>query len=101
MELQWLPQLLLYRGPDELIAQADGFTTGTAVIEVEADATGPYYLVATSALILESGAYTLSASEPPAGAVSAHLRSKARDHRLSGKRPTFERRIGPTITRHP
>lgn len=84
-----VPQVLLYRETSELIAQATGFTTGTAAIEFEADATGHYYVAATSALILEVGAYTLSISDPSASAAGAT--PEPRSHGLAGEIFKFNR----------
>ena len=62
---EFRPLLQLYRGSGDLIAEAGGFGDD-AVIDFEADVTGSYYFVATSALILGTGAYTLSVSDPSA-----------------------------------
>jgi hypothetical protein len=59
------PLVQVYREGSELVAQAGA--VGTATVEFEADQTGPYYVVATSALKLQFGAYTLSITDPTAG----------------------------------
>jgi hypothetical protein len=74
---EFVPLLLLYRGSGDLIAEAGGSMTGNAVIDFEADATGSYYFVATSALILGSGAYTLSVSDPSGAPASIAARASA------------------------
>jgi hypothetical protein len=74
---EFVPLLQLYRGSGDLIAEAGGSMTGKAVIDFEADVTGSYYFVATSALILGSGAYTLSVSDPSAAPAIMTARARA------------------------
>lgn len=78
---EFVPQLQLYRGSD-LLAFAAGFTNDTAVLDFEAAQTGLYYFVATSTSTLETGAYTLSISDPLAGVARTTALAKDRSHRM-------------------
>jgi hypothetical protein len=72
------PLVQLYRGSGDLVAAAVSSTPGTAAVDFEADATDSYFVVATSAQFLQSGAYTLSISDPSPGVASTRALAKGR-----------------------
>jgi hypothetical protein len=70
---QLVPQVLLYRYSGDLVAVANGLESGTAVLDYEAKETGKFFVVASSARILESGAYRLSLSDPGGSRIAAFM----------------------------
>lgn len=75
------PRLRLLRRTGTLITEADGSATGTAAISFTSDETSLYIVHATSAVAARSGAYTLAAINPLAGASATASTAKNRRQR--------------------